>query len=98
MKKFIPLAIFVIILIVVDTFALKGIGTTVAAHNQEVMADYFQGSVLDWIGLVGFNILCLAAGIGMVIEPEIYNKKGSSALTVGFFVVALVLVGLIYLA
>jgi len=89
MKKSITYIILLTILIVVNIFALKGLGEpAVAAHRAEFLADFFRGSILDWIGLVLFNLNLIAFGLGVTLEPDFYEEVGSSSKGIVFFFVA----------
>lgn len=99
MKKAITIIIVAAILIVVDYFALQGLSQpAVAAHRAEFLKDWFTGSVMDWVGLSGFNVLLLIFAYSAVTEPEFYEEVGSSAKSIAFFfVLPIAFMALIYL-
>jgi hypothetical protein len=100
MKKAITIIIVAAILIVVDYFALSGLSQPlVEAHRREFLADWFTGSIADWIGLSGFNVLLLIFAYSSVTEPDFYEEVGSNAKTIGFFfVLPIAFIALIYFA
>jgi len=96
--KFLPLVLRVIFCIVVDIAATKNLGEVIPLHLREFASHSFSGSIADWVLLVLFNLLMVATGIGQALELGIYEKKGSSALTILIgFVIPLILFGLIYI-
>jgi hypothetical protein len=96
MKKFLPLAFIIALLIVVDTYAVKGIGNETPAYLREYLYQSFTGSLLDWIGLILFNVLLFIIGLAMAIEPDVYEEKGIG-FVLGIGAVLVASLGLIYL-
>lgn len=54
------------VIIILDSFLLSNLGQPVLPeHRRETFTQMFTGSVLDWIGLVGFNAVTLFAAFGI---------------------------------
>jgi hypothetical protein len=90
MKKFLPLAFIIILLIVVDAYAVKGIGAEYTApYLREFLYQSFSGSLTDWIGLVVFNVILLGIGIAQALEIDVYEGKGyGKIIAIGLALVA----------
>jgi hypothetical protein len=78
MKKYIALAARVIIAAVVCYFAFKGNGHFVDLHHREFLQDWFNGSVLDWLGFGIFLAGMVSVGIVEALDFSIYEERGST--------------------
>jgi hypothetical protein len=90
MKKFLPLGFIIILLIIVDAYALKGLGAEYTApYLREFLYQSFSGSLTDWIGLVTFNVLLIGIGIAQALEVDVYQGKGyGKVIAIGLALVA----------
>lgn len=78
MNKYIALAARLIIAVIVCYCAVQGNGHFVDLHHRERMQDWFNGSVLDWLGIVIFLAGMLSVGIAEALDFSIYEQRGST--------------------
>ena len=75
MKNYLTLTLLVIFAVVLDIYAIKGLGAEqVASFRREYLYQYFSGSVMDWVGLGIVNATWLFVGIAAAKEVDFYEE------------------------
>lgn len=100
MKKSFLLLSVIVILSILDYFIFYKTGVTpqIADHQKEFLKDWFTGSILDYIGLIGLHIIWLVAGFKVAFESNFYEEVGSSGKSIAiFFVGSIASIILIYI-
>jgi hypothetical protein len=87
----------ILIALFIDLHLVKNGGAFVHLHLRDGIADYFNGSILDWIGIILFNATILFIASGLFGAWEAYENVGSVAKTVSFAVGLIGGLGLIML-
>lgn len=73
-----------ILALFVDLYLVKNGGAFVELHLRENLAQWFNGSALDWIGIILFNATIIFIASGLFGAWEAYEAVGSVAKTVSF--------------
>ncbi|MFA9212947.1 MAG: hypothetical protein ACEQSR_03770 [Candidatus Methylacidiphilales bacterium] len=67
-----------------DLYLVKNGGAFIPNHLRENLAHWFNGSFLDWIGIIIYNATILFVASGLFGVWEDYEEVGSVAKTIAF--------------
>jgi hypothetical protein len=83
MNKIVATGLLLLAIFLDDYLVYNG-GAFVELHLRENLAQWFNGSVLDWIGIIIFNATIVFIASGLFGAWEAYENVGSVAKTVSF--------------
>ncbi|MFA9215152.1 MAG: hypothetical protein ACEQSR_15145 [Candidatus Methylacidiphilales bacterium] len=83
MNKLVAIGLLILALFL-DLYLIKNGGAFIPNHLRENLAHWFNGNVLDWIGIVLFNATIIFIASGLFGVWEAYEDVGSVAKTIAF--------------
>ncbi len=85
-----------VILAVINVYALMKPAEAVEKHHREYFYQEFTGSVIDWVFLMAANAVLLFLTAGFAGFWSSSEKPNSAAKTIGIYVVLALLLACIY--
>jgi hypothetical protein len=74
----------ILLVLFIDVFLVKHGGANIQLDLRDGLADHWNGSVLDWAGIIIFNATILFIASGLFGLWEAYEEVGSVAKTISF--------------